>query len=187
MRYLVLTIASGILCVLGAGCIFSPHKGTGGPPPPAVYVPPISPEAVLQNLALAYQHRDTAEYDTLFDKDYIGTTTDRSIPDTVQTYTFHKADEVAHIWGLSRATTITNVHLELMPFPLLRYTDGGDLPGWAVIQNPIFSLYIVDGQSTFDIKRDNETIEFHFKPKTPDSSSPTDTTWTIGTWTEVRN
>jgi hypothetical protein len=149
-----------------------------------MYLKPMSPEAVLQNLQLAYKHRDPAAYDTLFDQLYTGSSIDQSDPDSVKQYSFAKADEVKHIWALSRTTTITDIQLELMP-TLRRYTDAGDPPGWAVIQNPIYSLSIVDGPSTFNIARDKETIEFHFKPKTPDSSSPTDTTWTIVRWTEI--
>ena len=185
MRYSQLAIASAFLCLLGPGCIFSPHKGTGGGTPPPVYLIPYSPDAVLQNLALAYKHRDPAAYDTLFDQFYTGSSIHQSSPDSVKQYTFAKADEVRHIWDLSRTTTITDVQLELMPIRS-RSTDAGDPPGWAMIQNPILSLSIVDGANTYTIVRDQETIEFHFKPKTPDPSSPTDTTWTIGKWTEIR-
>ena len=186
MRYNRLTILAAMLCLLGSGCIFSPAKGKGGgPPPPEPYLPLFSPEAVLRNLASAYKHRDTAEYDTLFDTAYTGTTIDQSNPDSIKQYSFAKADEVAHIWGLSRTTTITAIELELSP-ALPRFTDGGDPAGWAMIQNPISSLSILDGDNTYYIKRDTETIEFHFKPKTPDASSPTDTTWTIASWKEIR-
>ena len=188
MRYSQLAIASAFLCLLGSGCIFSPHKGTGGgTTPPPVYFIPSSPELVLRNLALAYEHREPARYDTLFDQLYTGETTDFANPDTVLHITFSKNDEVEHIWNLYRVTTITDVHLELTPV-LPRYSDAGaDPPGWAVIQNPVFSLSITDGPNTYVVARERETVEFHFKPKTPDSSSPTDTTWTIGKWTEVRN
>src|SRR2546425_7987005 len=98
MRYSQLAIASAFLCLLGRGCIFSPHKGTGGGTPPPVYFKPFSPDAVLQNLALAYKHRDPAAYDTLFDEFYMGSSIDQSNPDSVKQYTFAKADEVRHIW-----------------------------------------------------------------------------------------
>jgi len=172
------------LSVLFSGCIFSPIKGKGGgPPPPPIYKPPTSPEWVLGNLATAYQHRDPAAYDTLFDLNYTGMTIDQSNPDSVKSYNFTKADEVEHIWGLYRSTAV--VQLELTP-RLIRYTDLGDPPGWTVIQNPIDKLLISDNPDSYTITRDKETIEFHFKPKTPDPSSPTDTTWTIGRWTEIR-
>jgi len=54
-----------------------------------------------------------------------------------------------------------------------------------VIQNPIFSLSIVDGSNTYTIARDREYIEFRFKPTAPSPGSPTDTTWHIVRWTEV--
>ena len=83
------------LSVLFSGCIFSPIKGKGGgPPPPPIYKPPTSPEWVLGNLATAYQHRDPAAYDTLFDLNYTGMTIDQSNPDSVKSYNFTKADEV---------------------------------------------------------------------------------------------
>jgi len=140
---------------------------------------------VLRNLALAYTHRNPAVYDTLFDQLYMGSSIDQSNPDSVKQYSFSKTDEVEHIWGLYRVTTITDLHLELMPV-LTRYTDGGDPAGWAVIQDPVFSLSITDGSNTYFITRDKETIECHFKPKIFDASSPTETTWTIGKWTEIR-
>ena len=188
-RMLLLRLAAVGASVVLAGLSGCGGEKTTGPgpqpqPQPPMYLKPIFPGYVLQNLALAYKHRDPAAYDTLFAEDYTGRTIDQSNPDSVKQYDFAKADEIRHIWALSRSTTITDIQLELMP-TMIRYTDAGDPPGWAVIQNPIYSLSIADGPSTFSIARDRETMEFHFKPKTPDSSSPTDTTWTIVRWTEV--
>jgi len=44
---------------------------------------------------------------------------------------------------------------------------------------------IYDGPNLYYVPLYTETIEFRFIPKTPDSTSPTDTTWKIIRWLEV--
>ncbi len=185
MRYSHLVLVCASLSLLFSGCIFSPHRGGGGGTlPPPVYQVNQFPEVVLQNLAQAYAHRDSTEYKSLYDENYQGSSLDNSNP-SPQLLTYTKADEAQHIAGLAKNATITSVDLQLKP-ELVRLTDAGDPPGWALIQNPIFSLTIFDSPTTWQITVEKETNEFHFIPKTPDSSSPTDTTWKIVKWLEIR-
>ena len=184
MRYkrLAVVCSSLILLPLFSGCIFSPKKGGGGVPPPD-YALPITPGLVLGNLALAYSHKDSTEYKSLFDDNYQGTSLDQQDP-SAQLLTYTKADEAMHIAGLARSTTVTEVRLELLA-AMIRITDAGDPPGWALIQDPIVTLSISDSPTSYEVTPTDETTEFHFRP-TLDSSSPTDTTWTIVKWVEVR-
>ena len=50
-------------------------------------------------------------------------------------------------------------------------------------------LEIDDGSiaTSYFIASDRETMEFKFIPTSPDSTSPTDTTWKIVRWSEVAN
>lgn len=186
MRYSQLAVLCASLALFFSGCIFSPKRGGGGgPPPPSAYLPPILPEYVMENLAGAYAKRDSAKYKSLFDSLYTGTSLDQTDP-SPQLLIYTKADEAQHIAGLAKSTKITSVDLQLVP-RLVRSTDAGDPPGWAVIQNPIASLVITEPpDGGYSIVPTDETLEFHFIPKTPDSSSPTDTTWKIVRWVEVR-
>ncbi|HYQ89800.1 MAG TPA: hypothetical protein VEU09_09270 [Candidatus Binatia bacterium] len=68
-----------------------------------------------------------------------------------------------------------------------RFTDPSDPPGWATIQNPIASLEVSDSTGSHTVDIANDLMEFKFIPKTPDSSSASDTTWKIVRRTEVRH
>ncbi|MBI4365078.1 MAG: hypothetical protein HY568_06590 [Candidatus Latescibacteria bacterium] len=149
---------------------------------PPAYEIPFAPEVVLSNLAKAYRTKDSTEYRSLFDDNYQGTSIDMRDP-SPQLLMFTKAEESQHIAALARRPAVL-VNLQLRPV-LVRTADSGDPAGWAVIQNPIFALEISDGLDLLVVGLDEELIEFHFIP-TLDSSSPTDTTWKIAKWVEVR-
>ncbi len=155
---------------------------------PVIQPPPYpvlsSPANVLTALQKAYVARDTTEYILLFDGNYQGSSIDQTDPSPQPTL-FTKADEAHHIASLVKSTTVTDVELDLKP-ELLRFSDGGDPPGWATIQNPVLRLQINDGPSSYIISVATESMEFKFIPTTPDSTSPTDTTWKIIRWTEVK-
>jgi len=123
------------LAIVGASVVLAGLVGCGGkkttgpgPSPQPKYLPSSTPQNTLRNMQLAYMTRDSSGYDSLFEADYIGSSIDQSNPDTVKRYDFVKADEARHISALVRATTITDIHLVLMPV-LSRYTDAGDPRG----------------------------------------------------------
>ena len=184
MRCSRLAVVCAGLALLLSGCIFSPKKGTGGGGTgPPKYDIPSDPLYVRSHLEKAYTAKDSVAYKACFDFAYFGTSQDQTIPtQSLDTLTFAK--EAAHIAFLARSTTII-ADLQLKPL-IVRSTDL-DNPGWALIQNPIDRLTIYDGQDIYDVPVGNETIEFRFIPKTPDSSSPTDTTWKIIKWLEIRS
>ena len=183
MRYSRLAIVCAGLALLLSGCIFSPRKGAGGGgTEPPKYDIPLSPEYVMFNLKKAYTAKDSVAYKACFDLSYFGTSQDQTTQNPIDTLTF--AEEARHIAYLARTTA--NVELVLKP-AMTRSTDSGDPPGWALIQNPIQSLGIYDGPNIFIVTPTQETIEFRFIPKTPDSSSPTDTTWKIIKWNEIKS
>lgn len=174
-----LAVLALLLCALPlSGCGKKRHLVD---PIPPRYPVLSSPANVLVALAKAYASLDSAEYKSLFDDGYQGSSINQKDP-SPQLVTFTKADEARHIAALAKSTTVTSIQLQLRN--LVRSTDAGDPPGWALMQNPIFSLTIFDGPNSYDVAASTETIEFRFIP-TLDSTSPTDTTWKIIRWTEV--
>lgn len=178
-----LAILAVTLCVfLLAGCGKKRHLFD---PIPPRYLVLSSPANVLLALAKAYTSRDSAEYKLLFHDSYQGTSLDQRDPSPYP-LTFTKADEAQHIAALARDPSLMGVDLQLVA-SLVRFTDAGDPTGWATIQNPIARLSILGFPDSYTITPAEETIEFRFIPKTPDSASPTDTTWKIIRWTEIAN
>jgi len=174
-----------LVCVLAtfSGCIFSPPQGKGKIVIPPKYDVPASPELVLSNMVKAYTAKDSTAYKACFDDlHYFGTSVDQTggqaVPESL-----YFANEAQHISALARSAA--DVHLQLTP-SIVRSRDTGDPPGWALIQNPVYNLTIDDGSTEYVITGASETIEFRFVPKTPDTSSQTDTTWQIIRWTEIR-
>ncbi len=155
---------------------------------PAVLAYPAltSPQAVIQAMVLAYVRRDAAETGLVYDGAYQGLSVDLTAISPNDTLAFTKADEVAHVAGLGRLGGGTTVSCELYP-SLARFRDGADPPGWATIQNPLGAIEVNDGPTTYHVDPSTLTMEFKFAPATPDSTSPTDTTWKIVRWLEVKN
>ena len=179
-----LVVAAVLLgAVFVTGCGKKKHYITAPVPPRSLYEEPVAPEAVLRNLALAYSTRDSTEYKSLFDENYQGTSIDQAAP-SPPTLTYTKADEARHIAALAKSATITSIELRLT-LALARFTDVGDPPGWASIQNPIQLLAIYDGADAYVVDLGREYTEFKFIPTTPAPSSPSDTTWKIIRWTEI--
>ena len=170
------------LLVAVAGC---GGKKTTGPDQNTIptYAVPSTPSLVLRNLELAYSRRDTTEYDSLFDDNYTGTSTeyDSGVSEVLD---FTKADETAHIRALKRSTSISMIRLQF-PSTLQWYTDGFDPPGWATIGITYLTLTIDDNPSSFNVSP-TVLMAFKFSPTAPATSSPTDTTWKIIRWTELR-
>jgi hypothetical protein len=149
----------------------------------AKYLDSSTPQNVLTNLVRAYTSRDSAGCDSLFDAAYAGISIDNNDPAPALTFT--KADEMLHIGALARTATITSVSLTFGPNPI-RYTDSGDSAGWASVQTTTPALILVDGPNAF-FTGASEFMMFKFRPTTPASGSPTDTTWKIVRWSEIAN
>ena len=175
---LLLVLAIAVCVAVVAGC--GKKDKIVGPPATPRYPALTSPELVLVALRTAYTGKDSTEYKLLFDQDYLGTSVALRTQSPIDTLTF--ADEAQHIAALARSTTAI-VELQLTP-AMIRGADPGDPPGWALIQNPIYSLTLYDGPNVYGVGVGSETIEFRFIP-TPDSTSPTDTTWKIIRWSEI--
>ena len=154
------------------------------PNPPRIYPYLYNPYLVIDALRTAYERRDTVEIKLLYDDAYQGSSIDQTDP-VPAAIPFTKADEVAHVANLALNPA---VHVSILPVPsLTRTSDPGDPPGWAIIQNPIVSLEVSDLAQDNRLDVANTTETFKFIPHTPDATSPTDTTWKIIGWTEVRN
>jgi hypothetical protein len=176
-------LAATLLLSSLTSCIFSPKQG-GGPIviPPPEYPKLIDPVTVLDALKLAYQARDSVEIKLIYDDSYRGTSFDPKAPPP-GTINLTKADEVSHVEALHRASTISSIVVTYPPVKT-RYTDLSDPPGWATIQlfTPALQIEINDGTTTYNLA--GGYFEFKFIPTTPDSTSPTDTTWKIVRWGE---
>ena len=172
-----------------SGCIFSPHKDTGGEPPPTPPVYPIlsDPFNVMYAYKTAYEHRDSTKMEEIYDDNYQGESIDQSNPGSIEHLFFDKATEVSSVGAMAKAFTISNVTLQLPP-ALLRETDLSDPPGWAMINLGVSTVHleVSDGGTTRFIESNKESFIFKFIPATPDSTSPTDTTWKIVRWSEIR-
>ncbi|TMQ58848.1 MAG: hypothetical protein E6K75_04825 [Candidatus Eisenbacteria bacterium] len=177
----------GIAVVMAAfltpGC-GSDHVVGPGSPPVSKYPKLINPYSVLDALQIAYQDKDTTEIKVLYHDQYDGSSIDQTDP-APATVTFTKANEVAHVSALRHSSSIGSINLTSAP-GRERFSDGADPPGWATIRNPFTAIEISDATTTRTVDMAHITMEFKFIPKTPDSSSPTDTTWKIIRWTEVR-
>ena len=175
MSRIRLLFGIAFLCLLAQGCIFSPHKGGKVPPPPVVYQLPTSPEVVLANLKLAYTHKDSTEYKSLYHASYQGSFIDQRDPSPVLA-TYFKTDEAAHIAFLAQSTASVDL---LVSNSLVRIIDSGDPVGWITIQNPFSKLEIDGDRGNVDIVPGTEdSIIMKFVPIPPGGGVP-DTTWQI--------
>jgi len=163
-----------------AGC--GKDKTTGPVVTPPKYPVLSSPKNVLTALRTAYVTRDSLEIPFLYDDAYVGTTIDPYSPSPYDSIGFTKADEVAHVAALARKNVLVDMTLNAAN----GFRDGTDPPGWMTIQNPISNLDIADNPTEYIVGLGGEAMDFKFVPHTPDPSSPTDTTWKIIQWTEVR-
>jgi hypothetical protein len=180
----------GLICLsalLLHGCIFSPKKGTEKPPPPQPYERPSSPEAVIRNLALAYQQKDSLNYVACFDAGYTGSSIDQTNPNP-QLISVTWASEAAHIGSITHSS-ISSITAETIPnLDQGRFHDSGDNPGWDTIQNPFNRIDIVDPaiDVTWSIPFGTGELNI-FKFKGTKNAGAADSTWKIIFWQEVRN
>lgn len=179
----IVVLCVGVVLLAGlSGCIFSPAKKPPTVKPPPIYPQLVNPFDVLLALSMAYENKDSTEISLIYDSQYIGTSFDQIDNSTL---TFTKADEVHHVAALAKIPDITSVAFRYPPSQN-RYDDLADPPGWATIQfqqDVHVEINVLLGTSYF-LFGSGETIIFKFLP-TPDSSSPTDTTWKIIRWSET--
>ena len=93
--------------------------------------------------------------------------------------------EVRHVAYLAQHAEL-RVSIKTSPV-MTRTTDPNDPPGWATLTNPLDSLSVTDSVGHgYAVDFASEFMQFKFVPHSPDSTSPTDTTWKIVRWTELR-
>jgi hypothetical protein len=181
---IVLLAAAVIAEFLVAGCgndhVTRPNPG----PPGGNYPKLINPYSVLDALVLAYVARDTTEIKLIYHDLYDGSSVDQTDPVPLLV-SFTKAQEVAHVSALRRSTSPGSISITQIP-NRIRFSDGADPVGWATIRDPFSSIEVSDTTATHVVDLPHISMEFKFIPTTPAPSSPTDTTWKIIRWTEVR-
>lgn len=159
------------------------------PEKPYVYPDQSTPEKTLLRMAAAFARRDSVMTDSVYADNYEGTSTDMvPIPTT---YTFTKLDEISVVAALARSSAITFVNVDFKPPATWFKTHYvSDPPELITIQIPSFQVDVYGGFDGFTARSPaaGETWIFEFTLRgTPDVSSPTDTTWTIVKWVEVRD
>ena len=181
-RYVTVLVL--VLAALVAGCGREKLTNPILKFPPDPYPRLINPFSVLDALRIAYEARDTTEIKLLYDPAYQGSSRDQTDPSPVTVF-FTRADEVAHVAALAKATTISDISLTPAQ-RLFRFHSAGDPPGWATILNPFATLDVYEATVVHHVSLASEGIFFTFGPSAPDPSVP-DTTWKIVRWVEVRN
>jgi len=142
-------------------------------------------------MSMAVGNRDSVVTASVYADEYQGSSIDMTDPNAV-TLQFTKGDEVRVVGAMAMSSSITFVKMDLyVQASWLQTHDAGDPPGWATIQIPSYRIQIndlIEGDYLVQAPSSgiSQIFEYTLKPTTPDSSSPTDTTWTIVRWTESR-
>ncbi|HYJ32622.1 MAG TPA: hypothetical protein VE326_05330 [Candidatus Binatia bacterium] len=164
-----------------AGC----GKGRSGCdicPQPFQYPAFDTPQHAILNLTNAWERRDSVRTRLVYDDAYQGTSTD-----SYSTLTFTKDQEVAVVWAMGKDPNIVSIHFTTPPENTwVRQHYASDPAGWAAIQIPGVSVQVDDAVQGTLVASGMALFEFKLVP-TLDSSSPTDTTWKVIRWTEVKN
>jgi hypothetical protein len=174
-------------CLAGCGkdrIVEPPVRHLPPAPSPQPYPTLSEPEKVMEALRKAYPLGDTTEIKSIYDIDYQGTWFDEN-DRSPMIATIYRQGEIQHASYLAHHPEL-RVTIATSPV-LTRTSDLSEPPGWAILMNPLDSLSVTDflGRG-YTVDFANDTMEFHFIPYTPDSSSPTDTTWKIVRWIETR-
>ena len=193
VRMMRFTLASAIAAgwiLSGCGNEDNPVKPPNPPGSSSAYLIRSTPQNVLTDLEIAYSHRDSTECQELYDSSYVGMSVDlNDSPGTPPLY-FTYSDEVGHVAALAHSPTISSVSLSFGSSASWSRLESSDPshPEWATIQiaGSSFRVEITEDASTFQASGSTEFLEFMFKPSTPESTSQTDTLWTIVKWKEVR-
>ena len=175
--------------VVVAGCSDDDSPMSPQPPEPKPPDALVNPVIVLYVLQRAYESRDSVETARVYDDNYAGTSTDLNDPPGSQTVNFTRADEIRHVGALRKSTTITSVTCDLGPPTSWVRLPSDDVshPEWARIHiaGGFVRIEIDDGASILQASGTSEQMSFYFTPK-PDSTSQTDTLWTVIQWDETR-
>ena len=174
----------GLVLAMAAGCIFSPERKPPTKTRPPEYLPPTSPQNVLQNLINSYTARDSVETALVYAIGYEGTSTDPSAPTPISSFT--RADEIRHVGALKLSREINSISLDLGPPLTWRVlpANASDPPEWAIIPIPTSTIQINDVANSTLYESIHSVIEYTFKPNLATDGS---TVWTVVRWTEYAN
>ena len=161
-------------------------KPTGPPvvPKPFEYPALTTPESTLMNVKYAWERRDSTRTKQIYAADYLGTSTDQIYNTTL---TFTKDQEVSVVWAMGKRSQIppNGVKMDLKPTTWIRTRYAADPPGVAAIQMTGVNIQVDDTEYGTQVANSSTFFEFKLWP-TVDSKSPTDTTWQVYRWTEIR-
>jgi hypothetical protein len=188
MRRLVFAIALAAPLAIdgcgkdGPGKIVEPQRD--------LYPDRSTPTNTLIRLASAFARRDSVVTASVYADDYDGSSIDMTDPNA-DTLSFNRGDEVRAVGAMALSGGIYFTRMELYSQATWsQFHNVTDPPNWITIQIPHFTIEIRDASgadftATSESPGDTWIFEFTLKP-TPDTSSPTDTTWTIARWVESR-
>lgn len=178
---------AGLTAVTMAGCgdkITGCNDCGGFPPPPFTYPALDTPQHVILNLKYSWERRDSLRTKLIYDDAYQGTSTDNRSGDPPITFT--KQQEVSTVWAMGKSQDIASVSFTLRPESTwVRLSYPSDPAGWTAVQLQGVNIHVED-LTRGTLIASPTFFEFKFIP-TLDAASPTDTTWKIVRWTEVKN
>jgi len=182
-----------LIAFLGAGCIFSPDKKPPGGiiKPPVVYPKRLTAKSAVKFLTIAWSERDSAQIDSVYADDYLGTSNDLDDP-TAQNLSFVKSDEVHAVGAMARNPNIVSTSMDFgLSENWVEDHYVTDPPDWRYVQIQNFEIYVNAGSVEYRAKYPNPVIsqtwffEFTLRPTYP--NGPTgEPVWEIVRWTENR-
>lgn len=144
-----------------------------------------TPQNLILNVKYSWERRDSVRTREIYADTYQGASTDAD-----GTLNFSKDQEVAAVGGLGRSQNVVAVHFTLTPSNTwTRVHYDSDPAGWTAIQLSGYTIAVDDvvhGTLMTSGGGGADFFEFKMEPSV-DHSSPTDTTWKIVRWKEVKN
>jgi hypothetical protein len=183
MHRALLGSAGALLIVAGiAGCGKDDPLKPPLPPAPFTYPALDTPQHVVMNVKYAWERRDSVRTRQIYDDEYVGESTDNG-----ETLLFTKDQEVSTVWAMGKSQDLQSVSFTLRPETTwVRLSYPTDSAGWTAIQLQGVNIQVDDAAKGTLIASSSNFFEFKLKP-TLDATSPTDTTWKIVRWREIRN